>query len=85
MCRMSRSGENDVAYINFSLIVILNAKTEYHKRQLQQMKSLCIWRIIYRGKQFADSDFVDFLSGSTDSAVNFIGSADLHTPIHPPQ
>ena len=38
MCRMSRSGESDIGYINISLIVILNAKTEYHKRQLQQMK-----------------------------------------------
>ena len=28
MCRMSRSRENDVGYINISLIVILNAKTE---------------------------------------------------------
>ena len=25
------------------------------------------------------------MSGSTDSAINFSGSADLHTPIHPPQ
>ena len=32
----------------------------------------------------ADSDLVDFLRGSTDSAINFSGSADLHTPIHPP-
>ena len=32
----------------------------------------------------ADSDLVDFLSGPTDSAINFNGSADLHTPIHPP-
>ena len=32
----------------------------------------------------ADSDLVDFLSGPTDSAINFKGSADLHTPIHPP-
>ena len=46
MCAMSRSGENDVGYINISLIVILNAKTQYHKRQRQQMKSLCISRII---------------------------------------
>ena len=46
MCRMSRSGENDVGYINISLIVILKAKTEYHKRQLQQMKSLWISRVI---------------------------------------
>ena len=37
-----------------------------------------------RGKQFADSDLVEFFSGSTDSAISFIGSADLHTPIHPP-
>ena len=27
---------------------------------------------------------VDFLSGLTDSAINFSGSADLYTPIHPP-
>ena len=34
----------------------------------------------------AHSDLVDFLSGSTDSAINFSGSADLHIPIHlPPQ
>lgn len=37
-----------------------------------------------RDKQFADSDLVEFLSGSMDSAINFIGSADLHNPIHPP-
>ena len=37
-----------------------------------------------RGKQFADSDLVDFFSGSTDSAISFSGSTDLHTPIHPP-
>ena len=35
------------------------------------------------GSVVADSDLVDFLSGSTDSAINFSGSADLHTPIHP--
>ena len=33
------------------------------------------------GFVLAESDLVDFLSGSTDSAS---GSADLHTPIHPP-
>ena len=33
----------------------------------------------------AESDLADFLSGSTDSAINFSGSADLHTPIHPPR
>ena len=32
----------------------------------------------------AESDLVDFLSGPTDSAINFNGSADLHTPIQPP-
>ena len=36
------------------------------------------------GPVMADSDLVDFLSGPTDSAINFNGSADLHTPIHPP-
>ena len=36
------------------------------------------------GSVMADSDYVDFLSGSTDSAINFSGSADLHTSIHPP-
>ena len=36
------------------------------------------------GSVMADSGLVDFLSGSTDSAINFNGSADLHTPIHPP-
>ena len=36
----------DVGYINISLIVILKAKTQYHARQLQQLKSLCISRII---------------------------------------
>ena len=36
------------------------------------------------GFLLAESDLVDFLSGSTDSAINFSGSADLHTPIHPP-
>ena len=33
----------------------------------------------------AESDLADFLSRSTDSAINFSGSADLHTPIHPPR
>ena len=37
------------------------------------------------GSVMADSDLVDFLSGPTDSAINFNGSADLHTPIHPPR
>ena len=37
------------------------------------------------GFVLAESDLVDFLSGSTDSAINFSGSADLHTAIHPPQ
>ena len=32
----------------------------------------------------ADSDLVDFLNGSMDSAINFSGWVDLHTPIHPP-
>ena len=36
------------------------------------------------GFVLAESDLVDFLSGSTDSAIDFSGSADLHTPIHPP-
>ena len=36
------------------------------------------------GSVMTDSDLVDFLSGSTDSAFNFNGSADLHPPIHPP-
>ena len=36
------------------------------------------------GSVMADSYLVDFLSGPTDSAINFNGSADLHTPIHPP-
>ena len=36
------------------------------------------------GSVMADSDLVDFLSGPTDSAINLNGSADLHTPIHPP-
>ena len=31
-----------------------------------------------------ESDLVDFSSGSTYSAINFGGSTDLHTPIHPP-
>ena len=38
--------ENDIGYINVSLIVILNAKTQYHTRQLQLLKSLCISCII---------------------------------------
>ena len=37
------------------------------------------------GFVLAESDLVDFLSGSTDSAINFSRSADLHTPIHPPR
>ena len=36
------------------------------------------------GSVMAHSDLVDFLSASTDSAINFSGSADLHIPIHPP-
>ena len=36
------------------------------------------------GSVMVDSDLVDFLSGSMDSAINFSGSADFHTPIHPP-
>ena len=35
------------------------------------------------GSVMANSDLVDFLSGSTDSAINFSGSADLHIPINP--
>ena len=35
------------------------------------------------GSVMADSDLVDYLSGSTDSAINFSGSVDLYTPIHP--
>ena len=38
--------DTDVGYINISLIVILNAKTQCHARQLQQLKSLCVSRII---------------------------------------
>ena len=40
--------------------------------------------IMHDGSVMADSDLVDFLSGPTDSAINFNGSADLHIPIHPP-
>ena len=40
--------------------------------------------LMHDGSVMADSDLVDFLSGPTDSAINFNGSADLHTPIHPP-
>ena len=36
------------------------------------------------GSVMAHSDLVDFLSGSTDSAIIFSGSADSHIPIHPP-
>ena len=36
------------------------------------------------GSLKVDSDLVEFLSGSTDSAINFSGSVDFHTPIHPP-
>ena len=39
--------------------------------------------IMRHGSVMADSCLIDFLSGSTDSAINFGGSADLHTPIHP--
>ena len=35
------------------------------------------------GSVMADSDLVDFLSGPTDSAINFNGSADLHTLFTP--
>ena len=38
--------DTDVGYINTSLIVILNAKTEYHARQLRQLKSLFVLRIL---------------------------------------
>ena len=37
------------------------------------------------GSVMAHSDLVEFLSGSTDSAINFSGSVDLHIPIHPPR
>ena len=37
------------------------------------------------GSVIADSDLVDFLRGSRDSAINFSSSVDLHTPIHPLQ
>ena len=74
--------DTEVGYINISLIVILKAKTQYHARQLQQLRSLRISQIIERGKQFPDSDLIDFLSGSTDSTINFSGSADLHAPNH---
>ena len=40
--------------------------------------------LMRHGSVMADSDLVDFLNGPTDSAINFNGSADLHTPIHPP-
>ena len=40
--------------------------------------------LMRHGSVMADSDLIDFLSGPTDSAINFNGSADLHTPIHPP-
>ena len=36
------------------------------------------------GSVMLDSDLVEFFSGSTDSAINFSGSVDFHTPIHPP-
>ena len=36
------------------------------------------------GSVKVDSDLVEFLSGSTDSAINFSGSVDFHTNIHPP-
>ena len=37
------------------------------------------------GSLMADSDLVDFLSGSMDSVVNFRGSKDLHIPMHNPK
>ena len=37
------------------------------------------------GSVMPDSDVLDFLSGSTDSSINFSRSTDLHTHIHPPQ
>ena len=40
--------------------------------------------LIRDGSVMADLDLVNFLSGSTDSAITFSGSADLHVPIHPP-
>ena len=36
------------------------------------------------GSMMVDLGLVDFLSGSTDLAINFSGSADIHTPIHLP-
>ena len=36
------------------------------------------------GSVMVDSDLAYFLSRSTDSAINFSGSTDFHTPIHPP-
>ena len=73
--------DRDVGYINISLIVILNAKTQY---RAIQGNSNNLSRFVSRGKQSADSDLVDFSSGSTDSVIDFSGSADLRTPIHPP-
>ena len=52
--------DTDVGYVDISLIVILKAKTQYHVRQLQQLKSLCISHTIQRDKQFPVSDLVDF-------------------------
>ena len=37
------------------------------------------------GSVMPDSDVLDFLSGSTDSSINFSRSTDLHTHIHRPQ
>ena len=37
------------------------------------------------GYLMANSDLVNFLSGSMDSAANFTGLEDLHIPMHPPK
>ena len=54
---------------------------KYHAVEKMTRNSIALMR---DGSVMADTDLVDFLSGPTDSAINFNGSADLHTPIHPP-
>ena len=78
--------DTDIGYINILLIVILDAKTQYHAIKATPTTEVALYLAYHlRGKQFADLDLVDFLSGSTDSAIKkFSGLADLHTPIHPP-
>ena len=82
--------DTDVGYLRKYFVDShpFNAKTQYRAIQgISNTLSRFVSRVSSNVacKQFADSDLVDFLSGSTDTAINFSRSADLDTPIHPLQ